>query len=308
MRWIGAIGICALSLTLVACGGGSGGGQSSGAADTTAGASFEAPAEVSFPSFDPGQAISQNDGFIDTSSVSRGVVFASGISASRLKLLVMCGEMTYNYDIPGDGTPITCPLNMGDGIYTFAVMRNVGGNDYVEITSAAAEVHLESELLPFTQPNVYCNYNNDSACVAKARELTADAQNEGDAVKAVCNYIVNNVTYDTGKAAQLSGTTGYVPNPDATFASGTGICFDYASLGAAMLRSMGIPTKIITGYVSPEDLYHAWIMVFIDGSWTSAKFSVSPQSWSRVDLTFAADPESVGLVGDGKTYTDRYVY
>jgi threonine dehydrogenase-like Zn-dependent dehydrogenase len=144
--------------------------------------------------------------------------------------------------------------------------------------------------------------------VDKARELVSGAENQGDAVKAVCNYIVQNVSYDTDKASQLSGTSGYVPNPDETFSTNKGICFDYASLGAAMLRSVGIPAKIITGYVSPEDLYHAWIMVYIDGSWSSAQFSVNPQSWSRVDLTFAADSSITGLVGDGKTYTERYVY
>ena len=299
-----------LACGLCACGGGgdSGGSAPAASADATSGTAFSAPKSVDSPKFDPAKAVTQNDGSIDTSSVSKGVVMASAKSASRLKLLVTCGEMSYNYDLPGGGTPITCPINMGDGSYTFAIMRNTGGNNYVETTSTTADVKLESEFAPFTQPNMFCNYQDDSACVAKARELTANAQNEGDAVKAVCDYITQNVTYDTDKAAQLSGTTGYVPDPNETLSSGKGICFDYASLGAAMLRSVGIPTKIVTGYVSPEDLYHAWIMVYIDGSWTSARFSVDPQSWSRVDLTFGSGTETVGFVGDGKTYTERYVY
>ena len=73
-----------------------------------------------------------------------------------------------------------------------------------------------------------------------------------------------------------------------TLASGTGICFDYASLGAAMLRSLGIPCQVITGYVSPDDVYHAWNMVYIDGEWISVEISIKPNSWTRVDLTFAA--------------------
>lgn len=302
----------AMSLALVACGGGGDGGSSgsSGAAsgDSTSGATFDQPSDVPSPSFDAASAVSQNDSAIDTGSVNQGIVMAEGTSASRLKLLVTCGDMSYNYDIPGDGTPITAPINMGSGSYTFAVMRNTGGNSYVEINSTTADVSLESEYIPFTRPNMFCNYSTDSACVAKARELTKDSQNVGDAVKAVCTYIVDNVSYDTDKAAELSQVTGYVPNPDETFSSNKGICFDYASLGAAMLRSVGIPTKIVTGYVSPNDLYHAWIMVYIDGSWTSAQFSVNPQSWSRVDLTFGADSSNQGLVGDGMSYTDRYVY
>ena len=298
-----------LSMALAACGGGGNGGGGGGAtSESTSGADFQAPSSVGSASFDEGSAVSQNDASIDISSVNEGIVMAHAKSASRLKLLVTNGDMSYNYDMPGDGKPITAPINMGNGAYTFAIMRNTGGSNYVEIASTTADVKLSSEYIPFTKPNVYCNYSDSSACVAKARELTADAKNVGDAVKAVCTYIVDNVDYDTDKAAKLKEVTGYVPNPDETFSTNKGICFDYASLGAAMLRSLGIPAKIVTGYVSPNDLYHAWLMVYIDGSWTSAQFSVNPQSWSRVDLTFAADSNNDSYVGDGVSYTDRYVY
>ncbi|MDO4807014.1 MAG: transglutaminase-like domain-containing protein [Coriobacteriales bacterium] len=313
-KYIATVVLCA---ALAACGGGDGGGSTSASAsvagstassDTTTGVEFEPPNEVDAPDFDPSGAVSQNDGSIDTSSVNDGVVLAQAKSKSRLKFVVACGDMSYNYDLPGDGTPIACPINMGDGAYEFAIMRNVGGNDYVQTTSASAKVKLSSEFAPFLQPNLFCDYADDSACVQKSKELTADAQNVGDAVRAVCTYITDNVVYDTDKAESLGKVTGYVPNPDETFATNKGICFDYASLGAAMLRSIGIPTKIVTGYVSPNDLYHAWIMIYIDGSWTSAKFEVDPLSWSRIDLTFGTDSGSEELVGNGKTYTDRYVY
>lgn len=54
--------------------------------------------------------------------------------------------------------------------------------------------------------------------------------------------MVDNVSYDNDKTYNLKQATGYVPNPDKTLTSKKGICFDYASLGAAMLRSVGIPT------------------------------------------------------------------
>ena len=56
-----------------------------------------------------------------------------------------------------------------------------------------------------------------------------------------------------------------------------------------------------------KGIYHAWIMVNIDGTWQSARFSVSPNTWSRIDLTFAATGGGAN-VGDGESYTDRYVY
>ena len=244
---------------------------------------------------------------IDTSHVSDGYVVAHASSAARLKFQVSCNDAVYNYDIPNDGTPAVLPLNMGDGDYLFRIMKNTGGNDYVEADRAEASVKLVSEFAPFTIPNQYCWYDENSACVAKARELTAGASNQGEAVQRICEFVVDNVTYDTAKAAELSKATGYIPNPDQTLATGSGVCFDYASLGAAMLRSLGFPTKIITGYVSPGDLYHAWIMVYVDGSWKTGEFSVSPDSWSRVDLTFAASG-STEFTGDGTNYTERYTY
>ena len=119
--------------------------------------------------------------------------------------------------------------------------------------------------------------------------------------------MVGNISYDYDKASELANATGYVPDPDATLASGTGICFDYASLSAAMLRSLGIPCKIVTGYVSPDNLYHAWNLVYLNGGWVSVEFSIDPDTWTRVDLTFAA-AGSGGTVGDGTSYTDRYIY
>ena len=215
--------------------------------------------------------------------------------------------MSYNYDLPSDGSAIVAPLNMGSGSYRVRVMQNTSGNNYVELMGVTVDVALASEFEPFLRPNLFCSYDEASACVAKARELAADAANEGDVMRAVYTWVVDNITYDHDKAAEVSGTTGYVPDPDATLAAKSGICFDYASLAAAMLRSLGIPTKIITGYVSPDGVYHAWNMVYINGSWTTVGFHIDPDTWTRVDLTFAAAGAG-DTVGDGSSYTDRYTY
>ena len=212
-----------------------------------------------------------------------------------------------HYDMPSDGTPIIVPLDMRSGTYTIAVMQNTSGSRYVELYSTGVNAQLESEQAPYLVPNIFCNYDASSAVVAKAQELTRDAKNEGDALRLIYSWIEHNVVYDNAKAEQLSGKSGYIPNPDETLQTQKGICFDYASLAAAMLRSQGIPCKIVTGYVSPDGVYHAWNMVWIDGSWKTVSFTVNPRDWTRVDLTFAANGAG-STVGDGNNYTDRYVY
>ena len=244
---------------------------------------------------------------IDISGVNEGWVGASATSAERLKFQVINGEMTYNYDLPNDGTPTLFPINMGDGSYQFRIMQNTEGSNYVELDSTSIDVTLDSEFAPFLIPNQMCNYTESSACVAKAREITANATNEGEAVALICTYVIDNIEYDTAKAEELATATGYIPDADETLASGKGICFDYASLAAAMLRSMGFPTKVMTGYVGDEQLYHSWIMVYADGTWETATFSVSPNTWSRCDVTLAS-AGATQYTGSGTNYTDRYTY
>ena len=240
--------VLACAALLAACGGSSGGSGGSGGSgapggsgdgggeSTTSGPAYSVPGSVALVTFNEGAAQTGNDCAIDTSQLSQGVVGASARSDARLKFQVVKGEMSYNYDLPGDGTPIIVPINMGDGPYTFRVMQNTSGNNYVELFSVIENVNLSSETAPYLVPNMFVNYNESSAVVAKARELAQGAANQGDVVRNIYQWVVDNITYDHDKAAQLASATGYVPDPDATLASGTGICFDYASLDAALDR------------------------------------------------------------------------
>ena len=76
------------------------------------------------------------------------------------------------------------------------------------------------------------------------------------------NYVVDNISYDSKKAKEVEDI--YVlPVVDETLESKKGICFDYAALLAAMLRSQQIPTRLVTGNTTIE--YHAWVEVYIEG-------------------------------------------
>ena len=89
---------------------------------------------------------------------------------------------------------------------------------------------------------------------------------------------------------------------DETLSTKKGICYDYAALAAAMLRSQGIPTKLITGYVSRggSELYPAWNMIWLEASgWLTVEIRAPRHAWQRIDLTFAAAGQSA-FVGDGK--------
>lgn len=287
--FVGALLLCALFL--VGCGGSGGGSES------TEGPPF-VRSDLRLNEYRAATGI-------DISNVSQGYVGAAAQSSSRLRFVVEKDGAEQVYEMSGDGAPNYYPLQAGDGNYTLSVMQNTRDNLYATIATETVSVALDNEFEPFLRPNYFCNYNANSESVKLANSLTEGSENEGEALASIYNWIVENISYDTDKAT--NAPQGYTPNPDATLSSRTGICFDYASLAAAMLRSQGIPCKIITGYVSDGNIYHAWNMVFIDGVWITMQMKISSNTWERIDTTFAAGGDS-RFVGDGSAYTDRYIY
>lgn len=249
----------------------------------------------------------ENGVLFDLSATAQGYVGVSAQSGGRLKFQVLKGEPVYTYNLPSDGTPAIFPLQGGDGDYTFRVMEEVTEGKYAKVYEAVSSVALQDEYQPFLRPSQYVPYGAGSACVRKAAEIAAGQEDALGVVEAVFAYICDNVAYDRELAASVEKS--YLPDPDRTLQSGTGICFDYASLAAAMLRSQGIPTKMVFGYVQPDDLYHAWNMFYTEESgWVAVEYQVESNTWNRLDPTFSANGSDAQFVGDGTNYTDVYYY
>ncbi len=81
---------------------------------------------------------------------------------------------------------------------------------------------------------------------------------------------------------------GSILDPDETLDTGKGICFDYAALMSAMLRSQRIPTKLEVGYSG--DVYHAWISCYVDEiGWVDNIIEFDGKNWSMTYPTLAAN-------------------
>ena len=256
--------------------------------------------------FHSDKAAGKNGVLVDTSCVNQGYIGVSAKSDKALKVQVSFGQVNYNYNVLGNGNPCFFPLQSGSGSYRFRVLENVSGNRYREIYSVTSNVVLQDDLQPFLHSSTYINFNKDSECVKKAAELTAGAASQLAAVEAIFDYIRKNISYDYEKAKVVQA--GYLPTPDETLKTGKGICFDYAALAASMLRSQGIPTKMIFGYVSGT-LYHAWNMFYTpETGWVTVGYQVNKNSWNRLDITFSAGGKDISFIADAKNYTDVYCY
>lgn len=244
---------------------------------------------------------------IDLSQTHLGYVAVSIHSDKRFKFQVIHGEATYTYDVKSDGTPSIFPLQTGDGEYTFRAMENVEGKKYAQTLLLTKNVKLDDPFQPFLRPSDYSRYTADSLCVLEAADMTRNATNPVEIISVIYAYINKNIRYDHDKAATVK--SGYLPNPDDTLRTKKGICFDYASLAAAMLRSQGIPCKVIFGYVAPNQLYHAWNMFYTEETgWVTVSFKTNGKDWTRLDLTFTANGQDDAFIGDGSNYSDLYFY
>ena len=247
---------------------------------------------------------------IDYSNTKDGYVMVQYTASTekRLKAQVKGPTTTYTYNIT-PGSWETFPLSDGNGDYQVVIYENISGTKYSSVLSQSISVTLTDEFAPFLRPNQYVDYSAAPKTVAKAEELTQGLADPLDKVEAVYNFVVKNLTYDKQKAATVK--SGYLPVLDTVLDTKTGICFDYASLMTGMLRSQGVPCKLVVGYAGT--VYHAWISVWSqETGWVDGVIYFDGASWQRMDPTFASSGKQsasiMQYIGDGKNYTVKYLY
>lgn len=116
-----------------------------------------------------------------------------------------------------------------------------------------------------------------------------------DAAAEVCTWVHSTLTYETG-------ATGVSTSAVEAYLARRGVCQDFSHLAIGMLRSVGVPTRYVSGYLHPGGTVevgtaitgesHAWIEWF-DGS------------WNRFDPTNLTAPgQAHVVVGRGRDYRD----
>lgn len=236
----------------------------------------------------------------DLSRLEDGVVRVryTGEGEKRVKLQLTKTDGTdYNYDLNTGGDWEQFTLTEGDGEYTLRVLENVREDRYTPVFDCTLTLALRDPAAPFRQSSQFVSFTADSAAAALAEELTGGMETEGEKISAVFDYVVENLTYDGERAATVEA--GYLPDVDDVLARGKGICFDYAAVMAAMLRSQGVACKLAVGWAGKQ--YHAWVEV-----------PGETGEWGRMDPTFFSanrdDRKVLDFVSDPGNYKVRYYY
>jgi len=246
---------------------------------------------------------------IDNSHVDDGYICVTyNGDAQRTRIIITTPlQISYTYDLK-KGICDTFPLTGSSGAYNVGIYELVSGNDYSVLFNETFEVNSIDEYSPYLYPNQYVKFDDNTKAISLASELVYSSNNDIDVITAVYNYVISNIVYDYDKAESVEST--YVPDIDNILSIKKGICFDYASLMAAMLRSQGIPTRLEIGYAG--DAYHAWVSTYVkDVGWINGIIEFNGKDWEIMDPTFAANMSEKKLksfIGEGDNYITQYMY
>jgi len=264
----------------------------------------------------PGTLAESNDlAFIDYSNMHLGYVtvgFPDETDKKLKALKIVPGGNEYIYNLT-PGVNEVLPLSKGNGSYTISMHEQVEDNIFRVVLRVTIEVELLDEFIPFLNPNQYVHYNKESPLAAKALELNAERSSFISIVEAIYNFVVENISYDFEHAETVD--FGYIPDLSTILERRTGICFDIAALTTAMLRSQGIPAKLVVGYYYDPvigNTYHAWVSVFAEeDGWIGEHIFFTGGTWNLLDptiLAILAVSDPVSSSDDGKIYHALYYY
>ena len=209
-----------------------------------------------------GEVLTNGKLVVDAGNASEGYFIASvpGGSGNRLKLRVAKEDFTLTYDLDQGGAAEVFPFQLGSGDYVVSLYENAGEKKYSQEGTITISVQLSREDAAFLYPNQYVNYAPDSAVVAEADSVCAGLSGRA-AYDAIQAYMTTGFTYDYIKSVTVE--PGLLPDLDYCMAHHMGTCQDLSAVMTAMLRSQGIPAKLVIGYA--DNNYHAWSVANVDG-------------------------------------------
>ncbi len=220
---------------------------------------------------------------LEESHLSEGYIstIMKEINESVYVIVISKDRISYNYSVVDGGN---YPFTLGNGTYQVMIGQKVAGNKYVSIIKKEIKVNIKDETSVYLQSNEAIDWENeDSRILKKAKELTKNSKTNLEKAKVIHSYITKNYAYDNKKAIRIKKD--YTPDLKDFYKTQKGICFDYATLTAVMLRSVGVPTKVVKGYESSNpDVYHAWNQIYDEAT----------EQWVIIDTTYDASYHASG--------------
>lgn len=196
----------------------------------------------------------------------------------------------YTYSFPSKNTSQTFACTEGAGSYSIVIYQQTSSGKYATVDSSTVSISSAAASKVFLTSNQTISWSSTNAAIKKAKSLTKSCKSSDERIKKVYKYLVENYSYDYNKMKQINSgqITTYTPNISSVYKSKKGICYDMAALNAAMLRSLGIKTKLIKGYSTNSGLqgvYHAWNKISSGSSWYVVDTTYDMQKYKKVNYS-----------------------
>lgn len=225
-------------------------------------------------------ALSSEDCSIDLSYKDSGLALIVAKSERPILAKISQGDRSETFYIHNDGTQSAVLLPFGNGDYEITILEKkedkVGSVKY----QTAFSVWSMNDLQAFCNATDYVPFNKNSEYVKEASRLKKMAESDEQLVALIVQQVMRHLDYD-----QSMTEVGHRPDLDLVWTSRKAVCRDYAVITAAMLRSQGIPTKVLYGDVmfsNGTKGYHAW-----------NEYYAGNAGWVRLDVTYMERGESL---------------
>ncbi len=181
------------------------------------------------------------------------------------------------------------------GIAATGSAEGLAGMDWAALAGAGCEDRFEEFLTPTPLTAL------DDELSGIAAEIKDSTSGPSEAAGVVCDWVHSTLTYEPG-------ATGVSTSAVEAYLARRGVCQDLSHLAIGMLRSMGVPTRYVSGYLHPGSTIeigkavtgesHAWI------EWFDSPDPGQP-TWNRFDPTNLTAPGRAHVVvGRGRDYGD----
>ena len=181
---------------------------------------------------------------------------------------------------------LIAPVGQFD-IYTEAQLMTANhvdqspGAPFIEIQN------LPDPTLNYLLPSRYCESDRFGQM---SSEIVAGASPGYDQVAKIIGWIQQNIAFKPGSSVIPVSATEVNERK-------YGVCRDLAHIGIALCRSIGIPSRMVVGYLyqlEPMDL-HAWMEVYVGGRWYTFDPTQKSLKGGYVAIGYGRDAADVAI-------------
>lgn len=165
---------------------------------------------------------------------------------------------------------------------------------------------LPYDVLPFLMSSRYCEVD---LLLNTATELFASTPRGWERVRAVCEWVHNNVTFGYKFASRTRTALG-------VYTERIGVCRDFQHLAITFCRALNIPARYVMGYLGdigvPPDGnamdFSAWFEVYLGGRWWTADARHNHPRIGRVLMATGRDATDCAITTSfGQTTLTKFV-